>query len=182
MQKFKDTELENKIIDSVKPVFDLINVNQNSFFEDAYFCQKMGELIYDNALIPNLRAFQRNVFIRAFHEIFEAWSFCGTFETYIEVFKKIFGESALIEFTVPAKGHVQINIETSELETIKLEYKEIEGFTFRYGDILVRDEHGNEEPLLVRFPLGIETQQELEAIIFSMRPAGVYTEISLTIL
>jgi hypothetical protein len=177
MQYFKGDSTELKMYNSVSPIMDITSNILSDYFDNAYNNIKLGEFIYDENRVPLTNALKREIFIDCFKEIFEAWSFCGTFESYLTVFRKIFGEDAIIEFTVPGSGRLQIDIETSGLVEYGFISRWIVDNAYVFYDIV--DDVG--DSIVFENFKGIETEFELEKILFQMVPNGIFTEVSLTI-
>jgi hypothetical protein len=177
MQYFKGDVTELKVYNSASTIFDNISRSLNECFDGIYNAVTLGQFLFDEQRMPLTNAIKREVFITCFKQIFEAWSFCGTFESYILVFKKIFGEDATIEFTVPAAGKLQINIDVEGVQTSNFQSRDIVDDDYVFSNIV--DDVGDK--ILFRTPLGIASQFELETILFSMVPSGIFTEVSLTI-
>jgi hypothetical protein len=177
MNYFKGDELELKMYNAGLPALQAISLGLEEAFLGIYECVPMGELLWDEQRVPLTNAIKREIFIQCFKQVFEAWTFCGTFESYLLVFRKIFGDDASIEFTVPGPGKLQIDIETFGAAINPIVVREISGGSYTIYNLV--DEVGDN--ICAQTTLGIETQYELEKILFSMVPNGIYTEISLTI-
>jgi hypothetical protein len=178
MQFFKNDALENKIYEATLKLFNVTNQAQDDMELGAYECAKMGELLYDTARMPLVNVIKREIFINCFKQIFEAWAHCGTFESYLTVFRKIFGEDATINFTVPAYGELEVDVEATTGQLFDGLVKIIETNEYVLYDL--QDNEG--ENILFRTQFGIETQDELEKVVFSLVPNGVFTTVSLTII
>lgn len=174
---FKGDALELKMYNSGLPALDNIGLGLDEFWSQCYEMIPMGEFLWDEKRVPLTNAIRRDVFVISFKQIFEAWSFCGTFESYILVFKKIFGDDSLIEFTVPAPGQLHINIEASGIQLSPFIARRIVDNAYVYDNVV--DHVGDN--IAFATVLGIETQDELEKVLYTMVPAGIYTEVSLTI-
>lgn len=174
---FKGDELELKMYDAAAPALEEIGTFLDEFFEQCYLCKPMGALLYDERRVPLTNAIRREVFIDTFAEIFDAWIFSGTFESYLTVFRKIFTNDAVIEFTVPAPGKLIIDIEAPATQENQFIARVIESGSFVFYDMITQDG----DFLVFRGFPGIETEYELNKMLFTMVPAGIYTEISLTL-
>lgn len=174
---FKGDELELKMFNSAVGSLRNIGVSLDEFFENCYEMVPMGEFLWDEKRVPLTNAIKREVFIISFKQIFEAWSFCGTFESYILVFKKIFGDDAVVEFTVPAPGKLSINIEASGIQLYPFIARSIVENAYVYDNVIDEED----DNIAFATVLGIETEDELKKVLFTMVPAGIYTEVSLTI-
>lgn len=177
MQYFKGDELEVQIDGLVAPYLSVVSASYDEFFSGAYSAQPLGEIIFDNELAPLTNAIRRDVFLQSFTQIFNSWAFAGTFESYLETFVSIFGESVEVEFTIPDPGKLIIDITTSGLTEFLGIVREIEDNAYVYYE-LVDDEGDN---IVFTGVLGLETEQEVVTMLYTMVPNGIYTEVSLTI-
>lgn len=174
---FKGDARELQVYNSIDFALNIIQTNLIAFFQNAYGCVPMGALLYDEMRFPLTNAIRRDVFIRCFKELLDAWKFAGTFATYISVFKKIFGDDVIINFTVPGPGRLQIAIESSGLELSPWRVNSIVDNDYVY-DTIVDDEGDN---IVFSTVLGFETENELEVMLTTTSPDGIHTEVSLTI-
>jgi hypothetical protein len=178
MEYFKGDETELKIIESIKPILDSISNDFDDFYENCYECYLLGGVIHDLNATPLANAIVKNVFVTTFNEIFQSFSSSGTFETYISIFKKIFGESAIIEFTIPAVGKLNINITADQVELNNFIARNIEDNVFILSQLITQDL----DNLMVQSIKGFQTEQELETMLKQLIPAGIYPTISLTLI
>jgi hypothetical protein len=177
MQYFKGDATELKMYESAAPIMRAISVELSAYFNGVYESVPLGEFIYDENRIPLANAIKRSVFISAFKEIFNAWAFTGTFEAYLTVFRKIFGDDVDVVFTVPGPGRLQIDITSSGVSETLFIAREIVDDEYSF-DFVVDDVGDNITFATVQ---GIETQSELEKMLFTMVPNGIFTEVSLTL-
>jgi hypothetical protein len=176
MQYFKGDETELKTDAVGQPAFDLCSADLDDFYDDAYDAYSLGELIYDNELSPLANAIKREIFRVAFNEIFQAFTVGGTFESYLSVFRRIFGDTVDIQFTVPAAGKLEIAIEASEVELSNFLVRELDVNTYTFFNLV--DQAGDK--ILLQTVKGFQSQYELEQMLYELVPAGVYTEITLS--
>lgn len=176
-QYFKGDDLEKKIDAAFTPIGDQISTARSEFTAGAFTAFPLGELLYDNNLSPLARAIPRDIFREAFASIFESFLEAGTFESYLSVFRQIFGDDVEVTFTVPAPGKLEIDIVAAGVQLYDLLVKTIVGDSIVF-DELIDDEGDN---IAVQAVKGFESQYELEQMLFEMVPAGIYTQISLTV-
>ena len=176
-QRFKATDtLEEKFFQCAKPIFDLMSLQKDLFFDEAYRAFPLGDLIFEDLRSPLSNAIDERVFRESFQDIFESFISAGTFERYIQVFERIFGETVDVQFTVPGPGKLNIAILADELETSDLQVREVINNQYHFFD-LVDDE---ENEILAQTIKGFESQYELERMLFEMVPGGIYTQITLS--
>lgn len=176
-QYFKGDALEKKFDGTGEPILTAIEGQRDDFLEGAYATGPLGDVIFDSGRSPLSNAISRDIFRIAFREIFDAFVQVGTFEAYLTVFRKIFGDDVVVEFTVPAPGKLEIDIEAAGVELTNFITRYIEDNKYIYDQIV--DEEGDN--IVFQSIKGFTSQYELEQMLFEMVPAGVYTEISLSL-
>ena len=180
MQNFKNGDAtELKYENSAEPILSTLSSDKDDFFEGAYETAPLGDMIFDSNRSPLTNAIKKEIFRAAFKQIFEAFVKVGTFEAYLTVFAKIFGDDAVISFTVPAPGKLTISIEATQIELSDFIYRIVENNEFVYDQIITQDGVDN---LVFQSIQGFATQYELERMLFEMVPAGIFTDIDLTFL
>ncbi len=176
-QYFKGDETELKFDAAGEPILSALQLQKNNFLAGAYSTGPLGDMIFDEMRSPLANAIRKAVFRIAFNEIFEAFINVGTFEAYITVFQKIFGPTVDVEFTVPGPGQLNIDIVAEGLEISPMVARRIESGNYVFYPVV--DDVGDN--ICFQTVLGFTTQYELEQMLFEMVPAGIYTEISLTV-
>lgn len=176
MQYFKGDELEVKFYEAGKEILDQVSLQKDLFFAGAYETAPLGDMIYETERAPLAKAIDPLIFRDAFKEIFDAFVTAGSFESYLTVFRKIFGETVDVTFVVPAPGKLEINIEADELELSEFVARYISENQYVF-DEMIDDEGDN---IVLQTVKGFESQYELEQMLRELVPAGVWTEISLT--
>lgn len=177
MQNFKGDEFELKMEAAAEPILTQLSTEKTNFFEGCYETGPLGDLIVESNRSPLANAISPEIFRIAFKEIFDAFVKVGTFEAYITVFQKIFGESVVIEFSVPDPGKLNINIEAEGIELNKFISRYIEDNAY-FFDYIIDQEDDN---IVFQTVQGFTSQYELEQMLFEMVPAGIYTEITLSL-
>lgn len=177
MQYFKGDDTEIKMYMTGDPIMDQIMSQLQLFYDGAYTTAVLGDLIYESNRAPLANAIDQTIFRDSFSEIFEAFQVSGTFESYMTVFRKIFGADVEVEFTVPAPGKLEIDITATGLEISTWRAREVSGSSYIFHDMV--DDTG--DSIAFRTVKGFETQYQLEQMLFEMVPAGIYTTISLTV-
>lgn len=177
MQYFKGDATELKFYNSGAEILQNLNFEKENFFDEAYACFVLGELLYDSNRSPLANAIPRDIFREAFSTIFDAFLVAGSFESYMTVFRNIFGEAIEVTFTVPAPGKLNIDIVAPGTELYDFVARYISDNEF-VTDEVVDDQDDN---IAFQAIKGFESQYELEQMLFEMVPAGIYTEITLTL-
>lgn len=177
MKYFKGDDLEKKFYEVARTLFNSLSDQRAEFFSGAYESYKLGELIHDNELVPIASSIQRSIFREAFQSIFETFLEAGSFEGYLEIFKKIFGDTVDVTFTVPAAGRLQIDIVADGIVLDNIVGREI--VDDEYVSYPLVDE--NNDFVVGQSIKGFETQYEVEQMLFELVPQGIFTEITLTL-
>lgn len=177
MQYFKGDAEEKKVVSVLAPILDLLSADKTAFFEQAYSTASLGEMVFDSQRTPLYNAIVRDIFRASFQQIFQAFGQAGTFESYILVFKKIFGDATSITFTVPGPGQLTIAIVASGFEISRFVARRIEGNAYIFEPVVT---FGGDN-IVFQTLKGFQSQYELEKMLYELVPAGVFTQISLTI-
>lgn len=179
MQAFKDNdELEAKFKSTALPTLEAIGDELDNFFSGAHEAYPLGDVLYTLSRDPMVGVILEETFRESFTAIHNLFTRPGTFEFYLEVLKTIWGDSADITFTVPAPGKLIITIEALDLELQTFLAREIVDNMYVYHTVVDHDG----DTIVFQGTQGIKTQQEANILIYELAPAGVYTEIDLTIL
>ena len=176
-QFFKGDAEEQKYYESGRVISEILSGQKSEFYEGAYGCFVLGELLYDNDYAPLSNAIPREIFRESFAVIFESFLVAGSFESYLETFRNIFGDDVEVEFTVPAPGKLQIEIVATGLAIYGTIVREIGNDAYEY--FTLTDDEGDR--IVLQAVKGFNSQYELEQMLFEMVPAGIYTEIDLTV-
>lgn len=176
-QYFKGDATELKYYNSGLPISDNLSAQKDIFFDEAYACFVLGELLYDNEYAPLARAIPREIFRESFATVFDAFLVAGSFESYLTVFRNIFGDDVEVTFTVPDPGKLQIDIVAAGFQLSEFVARSIVSNAYVFDEI-IDDESDN---IVFQTVKGFESQYELEQMLFEMVPDGIYTEITLTV-
>lgn len=176
VQFFKENDaLEQKMYESGAAAMSAAGMTLDDFDADAYESQPFGDIISDNNLSPLSNAITKEIFRQFFNEVFLAFGSAGTFESYISVFKKIFGDDVDIVFTVPDPGSLEIDITTMNIEVFNFVARRIVDDQYVFDNVVTEDD----EQILFRSIKGFESQYELEQMLFELVPGGIATTITL---
>lgn len=177
MQYFKGDATEVKIAAVVDAASASIDTEQDAFLAGAYECEELGAMLWNNELSPLANAIELNIFRAAFKEIFDAFVLGGTFESYLTVFQKIFGDDVEVTFTVPAAGKLNIDILATNVDLYDFVARSIVSNAYFYDEVV------DYTPDNIAFQVfkGFKSQYDLEQMLFEMVPAGIFTTITLTV-
>lgn len=176
-QFFKGDDLEQKFFNAGDPIIANLSAQKSEFFEQAFATMTLGDLLFDTGRAPLANAIPRAVFRESFSTIFDAFLVGGSFESYLTVFRSVFGNDVTVTFTVPGPGKLNIDVEASGLQTSFFRVREIVNEAYVFSTLKDRDA----DSIMFRTVKGLESQAELERMLFEMVPAGIYTQITLTI-
>ena len=177
MQLYKGDATELKFDAAGEPIMSELSLQKELFFEGAYSAAPLGDLIFDDLRSPLSNAIAKDIFRIAFSEIFEAFVQVGTFEAYLTVFRKIFGEDVDVTFTVPAPGKLLIDILANEVELTDFIARYIEDNAYILDEVI--DDEGDN--IAFQSIKGFTSEYELNQMLFEMVPDGIYTEITLAL-
>lgn len=177
MQYFKGDALEKKFYESARQLFDDLSSQKDLFDAGAYETAPLGDMIWEPGLSPLSNAISKSIFRLAFSELVEAFVDCGSFEAYLTVFRKIFGDDVTVTFTVPAPGKLVIDIEAEGVELTDFVARLIEDNAYVFDEVIDYDD----DIIAFQTIKGFQSQYELEQMLREMVPGGVWTDISLTL-
>lgn len=177
MQYFKGDELELKIIACAELIANQISDQKTLFFDNAYESYPLGDVIFDTGRSPLSNAIPRTIFRESFNTIFQSFTVAGSFESYMTVFTKIFGDTVEVTFTVPNPGELNIDIVADGVLISDFVARYISGDSYVFDNV-VDDE---DDQIVFQTVKGFESQYELEQMLKEMVPAGIFTEITLTL-
>lgn len=177
-QFYKGDERELKFYASGAGIMDDLNIQKDLFFDEAFSTFALGEIIWDSGRSPLANAISRNIFRESFEAIFDSFLIAGTFESYLLVFRKIFGDDVDVTFTIPAPGKLNIDIIAAGVEISDFIAREIVDNEYLFYDVVDIEE---DDEIVFQTVKGIESEYELNQMLFELVPAGIYTEITLTL-
>lgn len=177
MQKFKNDATENNFYAAGSLAIGSQIDLKNQFFADAFTVFPLGAMLWDSARAPLARAIERNIFREAFASIFDAFVSGGSFESYLTVFRTIFGNDVSVQFTVPAAGKLEIEIIAAGVELSDFLSRYIEDNQYFFDEVIDYED----DIIAFQGVKGFKSQYEVEQMLFEMVPAGIFTTISLTI-
>lgn len=177
MQYFKGDALELKMIACAQLIIDQISEQKTLFFDNAYESYPLGDVLFDTGRSPLSNAIPRTIFRESFNQIFTSFTVAGSFDSYIDVFTKIFGDTVEITFTIPNPGELHIDIVADGVLISDFIARTIVADAY-VNDNVVDDV---DDQIVFQTVKGFESQYELEQMLKKMVPAGIYTEITLTL-
>lgn len=176
---FKDNDAEElKYYNSAAPILNQLSNSKSDLYNFAYFTYMLGDLIHESDRSPLAKNIKKTLFRQIFQNLFSSFAYAGSFESYITVFKAIFGESTNVEFTIPGPGKLNILIEPEGVILNNFAVRSIVDDAYVYDNLLTNDWS---DKIMLQTIQGVETEYELEQMLYEMVPAGIYTEFTLTV-
>ncbi len=179
MQNFKGDAIELKYEACAEEIITQVGMQLDDFFDGAYDAMPLGDLLHEGVRSPLSNAIRLDIFRSSFNTIYTAFTVSGSFESYLTVFRKIFGEDVDVEFNVPSPGKLQIDIIADQLEEFSFIERHIHNDAYVFEKVGYYDDDGDGD-IIFQTVKGFHSQYELEQMLFEMVPAGIFTEISLT--
>lgn len=167
MEYFKGDETEKKIAACGNSLFQVLEGELRLFLQNAYKGEGMGRVLYDTGLAPLVNVLPRDTFAAAMNALVANFRAAGTFESYISVFKTIFGADTDVAFEILGKARLRINIAAK-----------------RMGARLWRTTSGalvqSKDGKVFAFQRTVQSGDYYEArqVLTILTPGGVYLEIT----
>lgn len=178
MQFFKDSDAEEKkFYNAASPALSEIDLGRNQFFNEAYECFRLGDVLHVTGRAPLVNAMRREIFRQSFMVIFEAFIRAGSYESYLTVFRNIFGEDVDVEFNSDLPGTLNIDIHADGFQLSRFITRYIVDNEYLFDNIVTQEG----DNIVFQTIAGFESQYELELMLFEMVPDGIYTVITLTL-
>ncbi len=179
MQRFKENDsTEPEIYGLFTPTLNELGVERDSFFLNSFACYLLGDILYDLQRDPLADVITRNVYRTSFPSIHELFTRPGTFEFYLDVFRKVFTDDVEVEFIIPSAGILQVGITALSLETFNILIREIVDDAYVYFNLVTSDLN---DQIVGRGLRGIKTQEEIDGLMAEISCYGIYTTVTLTL-
>jgi hypothetical protein len=177
MQYFKGDDTEKKFFAVLDPILTAVSAHKSDFYSNAYGSAPLADMIFESGRSPLTNAIVQSIFRLTFKEIFDAFVVAGTFESYLTVFRKIFGNDVVITFTVPGPGQLTIDIDATTTELSPFVARKIVDNAYVFENVV--DHLSNR--IVFQTIKGFQSQYELEKMLFELVPGGIFTTISLSL-
>jgi len=179
IKQFKpnDTEVEPRIIAALNYALTPIVASRDEFYDESYEAFDLGHVLYDSNRDPMSGVILRENFARSFFEIHSLFTRPGTFEFYLDVFRRIWGNDVDVQFVIPGDGRLQINIEALASYLEQFHARRIVDNAYVYDPVI--DHEGDK--IMFQTSIGIKTQAEIRALMRELSPYGVFVEANLII-
>lgn len=178
LQRFKENDLtEKKYIDAMMPALTGIGASLDEFWEDAYECYLLGDVLYELGRDPMSGVITQDIYRQSFPAIHQLFTRPGTFEFYLTVFRSIWGDAVDVTFAIPSPGVLTINAEVLDIGTFDFVAREIVDNAYQYNPVV--DEAS--DFIQFRDTVGIKNQSEIDALMNELSPEGVIVITTLTV-
>lgn len=176
-QNFKGDATELKYQAAGEPAFELTRVSLHEFFQGCFDCDEFLLMLYDSGRMPFSSRVPREAFVSFIRQALPDFPKTGTFEVYIFMIKALFGDTATIQFTVPAAGKLEIEVNAPG-SSLAFDWvaKEIAGGATILTDMVT----SYDEEFLFNGISGIESEAQLQILLQELQPLGIYTTLALT--
>lgn len=178
MQAFKENDdIEAKVRAVFSDVFGVVSAQKDLFFDGAYTAFPLGDVLAATGE-PIASVIPENIFRQSFPMIHQVYTRPGTFEFYLQLFRKVWGEDADIQFTVPAPGKLEIDVVALAAQAYEAIARIIESDEYVDYNLVTTDD---EDQIIFRGTAGLQTQRQAENLVRELHPEGVWVTITLSI-
>lgn len=178
IQYFKrNDDLEKKVADCFDPILTSLSLERTDFYDGANAAQPLGEVLKNLKRDPMVGVISDEVYVTSFSAIHELFTRPGTFEFYLQLFRKIWGDSVDVEFTVPSPGVLNINIEAVEAISYRFIARRIVDNAYIYEPVI--DDVGDN--IVFQGTIGLKTQAEVDLLMKEISPANIFTTATLVV-
>lgn len=138
------------------------------YYRLAYSSPELGEVIYDNQLMPIYRVLEKKLFLQAYAGVLDGEITLGSIEGYLKILYAIFGRTAQIEISKENPCHIKIDI-IAPLQVFNLWISKDK------KSIITRDN----KAIVFSKILAQVTNRDLLQILKATTKAGVFVEFTL---
>lgn len=179
MTQFFDpnSELEKRVFGLLAPKTDQLALDKKEFYEGAYECAVLGDVLYDLDIDPLSGKVSPEVFRMGFYAFHNLYTRPGTFEYYLDVFRAVFGDQVEIEFTIPRPGALYINVQSLDAVLDDFVARRIEDNEYFYDEVVTHDG----DNIAFQVTRGIRSQSEIDALMHELSTYGIYTRAFLVV-
>lgn len=179
LQPFKINDAkEKKVTDAFLSLLNLISAETDNFYSGAYESAPLGDVLFELNRSPMAGVIDKDTFRKSFFALHNIFTRPGTFEFYMDVFRAVWGVDVVVDFTIPAAGKLEIEIDALSAQLDDFLARTIVDNEYVYDEVIETDTGDN---IAFQGNQGLKTQDQAEKLIFELYPAGVYTTITLTI-
>ncbi len=169
------TQFVDKSEDELK-FYNLFNIMLNqtkidieSYYETAYQSKTLGNILYEEKLMPIYKILPKKTFIKAYSAIIEGQKTFGSINSYIKILYAIFGENAEIVISKENPLHIKIVVTAYPQELYLWKVRN------QSKNIITKDG----KAIIFKQLLGGVTNRELMQVLKSITNAGTHVEFIL---
>jgi hypothetical protein len=178
VQNFKiGDEKELKMQASGEPAFASTEAALDQFYAEGPDSNAFVLSLYDQGRMPFSKRVSRAAFVDFFQEAVSRFPFAGSFESYIFILQQLFGADSTIEFTVPAPGKLEIEVNAAVDILHEAMVRELDEEGTGYTLFNLADSEGDD--IVFSGVSGIETEYELQLLLAELIPGGIFPTITL---
>ena len=176
-QKFSENDSNEEKLKTVIAAFmDTVDEDLDSFWSDAFTTYGLGQVLKDTSADPVSKMLILSAFLRSFKTIHESYQKPGTYKFYLDIFRKIWGETVDVEFENPAPGHLIINLDATDLQQEFLLARDIVDSQYVFDEVVTTDTGDN---IIVRVTITPWTEPEVLKLMRAIAPAWLFSEVNL---
>lgn len=169
---FKPNDVRDQKFNAIfDDLFNEINADYDTFFNQGYSSYLLADIIWDNKLDPVTNVLTREVYQTSFNAIHKLFTRPATFEFFIDVFRAMWGADVTVIFTIIKPGQLKIEILGSTPEYNEILYREVVGgSSYIYDEIITQDG----DSLTAQESAGPQTIEDLLMIMSELGANGIY--------
>ncbi len=180
MQRFKENDAtELAVINLALPTLEVLGVDRDTFLAEAFATWLLGDVLYDENRDPLVDVITREVYRSSYPAIHDLFTRPGTFEFYLDLFRKIYTNDVDVEFEIPSPGVLNIEVSALTIDESYLTAREIVDDAYVYSHLVTSDFN---DPIMAVGVRGIKTQNEMDSLMNEISAYGVFTSVNLIIL
>lgn len=169
MQFIDKSEDELKFWSVYESMLAQTKLDIQDYYSKAYQSKELGNILYDEGLMPIYKILPKVTFLKAYASIIEGQKTFGSINSYLTILYAIFGKDAQIEISKENPLHILIRVTAEPQEFYKWKTRNED------KNIITKDGEG----IIFKQLLGGVTNRELMQVLKSITKAGTYVEFIL---
>lgn len=170
MTQFVDkSEEELKFWRVFNTMLEQTKTDISEYYDTAYKCKTLGNILYDEKLMPIYKILPKKTFLKAYSAIVEAQKNFGSIDSYLKILYAIFGGNAEIVVSKEDPLHIKIVVTAYPQELFNWKVRN------EAKHIITKDGKN----IIFKQLLGGVTNRELMQILKSITKAGTFIEFVL---
>lgn len=173
----KGDELETRVASVFGAILTSLDLERDNFYDGAFLAQELGQVLWNLERDPIVGVVSETTYRTSFSLIHDLFTRPGTFEYYLSLFRKIWGDEVEVTFDVPSPGILNITINAVDALLFDFIARKIVSDAYVYEEVI--DSDGDN--IAFQGTVGIKTQDEVDRLIKEISPANIVTSATLTI-